>query len=121
MQGFGNAGSVLAELLCQGGYKVVAVSDSQGGIYSAQGLDIPSIRQYKESNKRMQAVYCQDTVCNIVEHQVLTNEELLALDVDILIPAALENQITEKMPQIFEQSLFLKLRTAPLILLQIGF
>ncbi|NEQ36756.1 MAG: Glu/Leu/Phe/Val dehydrogenase [Okeania sp. SIO3I5] len=96
VQGFGNAGSVLAELLCQGGYKVVAVSDSQGGIYSAQGLDIPSIRQYKESNKQMQAVYCQDTVCNIVEHQVLTNEELLALDVDILIPAALENQITEK-------------------------
>ncbi|MEB3340692.1 Glu/Leu/Phe/Val dehydrogenase [Okeania sp.] len=96
IQGFGNAGAVLAELLCQGGYKVVAVSDSQGGIYSPQGLDIPSIRQYKESNKHIQAVYCQDTVCNIVEHKVLTNQELLALDVDILIPAALENQITEE-------------------------
>ena len=96
VQGFGNVGAVLAELLCQAGYKVVAVSDSQGGIYSPQGLDIPSIRQYKESNKGIQAVYCKGTVCNIVEHQVLTNQELLALDVDILIPAALENQITEE-------------------------
>ncbi len=96
VQGFGNAGAVLAELLCQSGYKVVAVSDSQGGIYAPQGLDIPSIRQYKESNKGIQAVYCKGTVCNIVEHKVLTNEELLALDVDILIPAALENQITEE-------------------------
>ena len=96
IQGFGNAGSCLAELLCKAGYKVVAVSDSQGGIYSSQGLDIPSIRQYKESNKQMQAVYCQDSVCNIVEHTVLTNEELLTLDVDILIPAALENQITKE-------------------------
>merc|ERR1739838_1210598 len=68
IQGFGNAGACLAELLCKAGYKVVAVSDSQGGIYSSQGLDIPSIRQYKESNKQMQAVYCQDSVCNIVEH-----------------------------------------------------
>ncbi|ABG53306.1 glutamate dehydrogenase (NADP) [Trichodesmium erythraeum IMS101] len=96
IQGFGNAGAFLAELLCLHGYKVVAVSDSQGGIYSAQGLDIPSIRQYKEVNKQIQAVYCKDSVCNIVEHTVLTNEELLALDVDILIPAALENQITEE-------------------------
>ncbi|NES25753.1 MAG: glutamate dehydrogenase, partial [Symploca sp. SIO3E6] len=60
-----------------------------------QGLDIPSIRQYKASTQGIKAVYCQGTVCNIVEHQSLSNEELLALDVDVLIPAALENQITE--------------------------
>ena len=96
IQGFGNVGALLAELLCQGGYKVVAVSDSQGGIYSSKGLDIPSIRQYKEANKQIQAVYCKDTVCNIVEHKLLSNEEILTLDVDILIPAALENQITEE-------------------------
>ena len=96
VQGFGNAGAIVAELLWQAGYKVVAVSDSHGGIYSPEGLDIPSIRQYKDSNKGIQAVYCKGSICNAVEHQVLTNEELLALDVDILIPAALENQITEK-------------------------
>lgn len=95
VQGFGNAGSVVAALLAQAGYKVVAVSDSQGGIYAKKGLDIPSILHYKKSNPGIQAVYCQDTVCNIVEHEIITNEQLLALEVDILIPAALENQITE--------------------------
>lgn len=96
IQGFGNAGAWLAELLFTAGYKVVAVSDSQGGIYAKNGLDIPRIRQYKTSNKGIKALYCQDTVCDIVEDQSITNEELLALDVDILIPAALENQITQE-------------------------
>ena len=95
IQGFGKVGAVLAELLAKLGYKVVAVSDSQGAIYAKKGLDIPSIRQYKTSTQGIKAVYCEGTVCNIVEHELLTNEELLALDVDILIPAALENQITE--------------------------
>lgn len=94
IQGFGNAGSILAELLFDAGYKVVAVSDSQGGIYTPQGLDIPSIRQYKNKSRSIKAVYCEDTVCNIIEHQTITNAQLLALDVDVLIPAALENQIT---------------------------
>jgi glutamate dehydrogenase (NADP+) len=95
IQGFGNAGGTLADLLFKAGYKVVAVSDSQGGIYAKKGLDIPSVRQFKNSTRAMKAVYCEGTVCNIVDHEVLTNEELLALDVDILIPAALEKQITE--------------------------
>ncbi len=95
VQGFGNAGSVIAELLFHAGYKVVAVSDSQGAIYAPKGLDIPSILHFKNMVKGVQAVYCDGTVCNVVEHQVLTNAELLALDVDVLIPAALENQITQ--------------------------
>jgi glutamate dehydrogenase (NADP+) len=96
IQGFGNAGAVLAELLAKAGYKVVAISDSQGGIYAKNGLDIPSIRHYKAAGNGVKAVYCRNSVCNIVEHEVITNQELLALDVDILIPAALENQITEE-------------------------
>ncbi|MBE9043521.1 Glu/Leu/Phe/Val dehydrogenase [Pleurocapsales cyanobacterium LEGE 10410] len=95
VQGFGNAGSAIAALLAQAGYKVVAVSDSQGGIYAPQGLDIASVKEHKDQSREMKAVYCQDTVCSIVEHQTITNQELLALDVDILIPAALENQITK--------------------------
>lgn len=94
IQGFGNAGGILADILCKTGYKVVAVSDSQGAIYAKQGLDIPSIRQFKNANRGIKAVYCEGTVCNIVEHEVITHEELLTLDVDVLIPAALENQIT---------------------------
>ena len=95
VQGFGNAGAEVADLLAKVGYKVVAVSDSKGGIYSTRGLDIPSIRQYKQNNMSIKGVYCKDTVCSIVEHDVITNEELLTLDVDVLIPAALENQITK--------------------------
>ncbi|MEP6486889.1 Glu/Leu/Phe/Val dehydrogenase [Microcoleus vaginatus GB2-A3] len=95
VQGFGNAGAEIAELLWEAGYKVVAVSDSQGGIYAKQGLDIPSIRGFKNSNKGIKALYCEGSVCNIIEHEILTNEQLLALDVDVLVPAALENQITE--------------------------
>lgn len=95
VQGFGNAGAIVAELLFNAGYKVVAVSDSKGGIYRREGLDIPSVRQFKDSTRTLKAVYCEDTVCSIVEHETITNEELLALDVDILAPAALENQITE--------------------------
>lgn len=94
VQGFGNAGSVVAELLCQAGYKVVAVSDSQGGIYAESGLDIPSVRRYKQEHRGIKALYCQDSVCDIVEHELISNQDLLGLDVDVLIPAALENQIT---------------------------
>ena len=95
VQGFGNAGATLAELLHRSGYKVVAISDSQGGIYSKDGLDIPSIRQVKDATRGIKAVYCDSSVCSIAKHQVLTNAELLTLDVDVLIPAALESQITE--------------------------
>ncbi|KXS92575.1 Glu/Leu/Phe/Val family dehydrogenase [Microcystis aeruginosa] len=94
VQGFGNAGAVVADLLAKAGYQVVAVSDSQGGIYREKGLDIASIREYKQEHRGITAIYCEGTVCNIVEHEAITNEELLALDVDVLIPAALENQIT---------------------------
>jgi len=94
IQGFGNAGGTLAELLFHAGYRVVAVSDSQGAIYAENGLDIPAIRNNKESTRSIRAPYCDGSVCTNPAHEVLTNEDLLALDVDLLIPAALENQIT---------------------------
>ena len=95
IQGFGNAGAILAELLFKAGYKIVAVSDSKCAIYKKEGLDIPSVRRYKDSTRTLKAVYCEGSICNIVEHETLTNEELLTLDVDLLIPSALENQITK--------------------------
>jgi len=97
IQGFGNAGSIIAELLHKDGFKVLAVSDSQGAIFSDKGLDIPSIKDHKEKSRKLEAMYCEGSVCSIdANHKTLTNEELLELDVDILFPAALENQITEK-------------------------
>ncbi|RZM82385.1 Glu/Leu/Phe/Val family dehydrogenase [Leptolyngbya iicbica] len=108
VQGFGNAGSVIARLLFDAGYKVVAVSDSRGGVYCDRGLDIPSLQQFKASTRSLKAVYCEGTVCNLVDgHDTLTNEELLTLDVDVLIPAALENQITaDNAAQIQAQYIF---------------
>ncbi|HAC64121.1 MAG TPA: glutamate dehydrogenase [Cyanothece sp. UBA12306] len=114
VQGFGNAGSVVAQLLAKAGYKVVAVSDSQGGIYAPQGLEIPSVIHYKKEHRDIKAVYCEDTVCDIVEHKTLTNEELLALDVDVLIPAALENQITEKNAQDVQAKYIFEVANGPI-------
>ena len=94
IQGFGNAGYNIAKLLQKNGYKIVAISDSQGGIFSTKGLDVELIWETKQKSKRLQDVYCGCSVCDLKGYQKISNQELLALDVDILVPAALENVIT---------------------------
>jgi glutamate dehydrogenase (NADP+) len=96
VQGFGNAGQHVAQLLHADGYRIVAVSDSRGGSYRAEGFDVPSLMHVKNTSRQLKAVYCDGTVCEAVEASNISNEELLELDVDLLIPAALENQITEQ-------------------------
>ncbi|WDE03630.1 Glu/Leu/Phe/Val dehydrogenase [Thalassomonas viridans] len=93
VQGFGNAAYHVSRLLQADGFKIVAISDSKGGVYSEQGFDIESLWQEKQSSRQMRAVYCEQSVCQLIEHNEISNEELLALDVDILIPAALEGVI----------------------------
>jgi glutamate dehydrogenase (NAD(P)+) len=85
VQGFGNVGSVSADLLAEIGARVVAVSDWKGGVYNAAGLDIPALIEYTQQTK---------TVAGFSGGEPLTNDQLFALDLEILIPAALENQIT---------------------------
>ncbi|MCH8224181.1 MAG: Glu/Leu/Phe/Val dehydrogenase, partial [Chloroflexi bacterium] len=94
VQGFGNAGQHAANLLFQDGYRVVAVSDSKGGIYRPEGFHVPSLMEVKNESRKLEAVYCHESVIELVDAERITNGELLELDVDILIPAALENQIT---------------------------
>ncbi|MFT4343930.1 MAG: Glu/Leu/Phe/Val family dehydrogenase [Candidatus Woesearchaeota archaeon] len=96
IQGFGNAGYHLANYLYEDGHKIVAVSDSRGGIYVEKGIEPKSVMEAKKKNGLIDGMYCNGTVCDYLDHKKITNEELLELDVDILIPAALENQITEK-------------------------
>ncbi len=96
IQGFGNGSQAVAKLLHADGYKVVGVSDSKGGIYKEEGFDVPSLIQYKNDTRDLKAVYCEGSVCEIVEADSISNAELLELDVDVLIPGALENQITEE-------------------------
>ncbi len=85
IQGFGNAGSVAATLLDQMGAKVVAVSDTQGGIHAEDGLDIVAVKVWKAEH---------GTVVGYPGAEPVSNAQLLELDVDVLVPAALENQIT---------------------------
>lgn len=114
IQGFGNAGGILAELMFNAGFKVVAVSDSQGGVYAKHGLDIPSVRLTKEATRGIQVPYCDRSVCDINDQEVISNEELLKLDVDILIPAALENQITEANAQAINAKLIFEVANGPI-------
>src|SRR5207248_7445040 len=85
LQGFGNVGSISAKLLAEIGAKIVAVTDWKGGVYNAKGLDIGKLRAYAAEHH---------TVAGFAGGEPLTNEQLFALEVDVLIPAALENQIT---------------------------
>ncbi len=90
VQGMGNVGSISAKLLYEEGMKVVAVSNSSGGIYNKDGLNIPAILDYlSKDRKNLLSEYNEEGIVHI------SNEELLELDVKVLIPAALENQINE--------------------------
>ncbi|RMD86095.1 MAG: Glu/Leu/Phe/Val dehydrogenase [Candidatus Dadabacteria bacterium] len=95
IQGFGNAGYHFAKIANDAGYRIVAVSDSKGAICKEDGLDPESVYKFKQQNRELKAAYCEGTVCEVVDHKRITNAELLELDVDILVPAALENQITK--------------------------
>ena len=87
VQGMGNVGSVSARLLYEQGAKVVAVSDVSGGIYKAEGLNIPAICDYLSTRGNLLSGYAEDGMTRI------SNAEILESDVTVLIPAALENQI----------------------------
>jgi glutamate dehydrogenase (NAD(P)+) len=92
VQGFGNVGSVSADLLARIGAKIVAVTDWKGGVYNKNGLDITKMLDFVKQNKTIDGFSGGDS---------LNHEDLFGLDVDVLVPAALENQITmENAPQI---------------------
>ena len=87
VQGFGNVGSVTALSLIRYGVKVIAVSDAFGGLFNAKGIDLWKLNAFVEKNK---------TVKGFPEAEPITNEQLLVTPCDILVPAALERQVTDK-------------------------
>ncbi|PYR26847.1 MAG: hypothetical protein DMF92_17545 [Acidobacteria bacterium] len=92
IQGFGNVGSVSATLLARAGAKVVAITDWKGGVHNGKGLDVEKLLDYVRQHK---------TVDGFAGGEPITNDRLFRLDVDVLIPAALENQITmENAPEV---------------------
>jgi glutamate dehydrogenase/leucine dehydrogenase len=85
VQGFGNVGSVSADLISHLGAKIVAVTDWKGGVYNPSGLDVPALIAWTKQHK---------TVAGFSKAETLAADKIFEMDVDILVPAALENQIT---------------------------
>ena len=105
VQGFGNAGQFAMTLVKEHfGSKVVAISDTKGGIYSEKGLDFDAVLKHKQKT---------GTVQGLEGTKNISNEELLELGVDVLIPAAIENQITSKNADKIKAKIVLELANGP--------
>jgi glutamate dehydrogenase (NAD(P)+) len=106
LQGFGNVGSHAAKYLHESEYKVVAVGDHTGAFFRAEGLDIPGMLSYALGNKGVLQGYTQA--------ERITNEQLLELDVDMLIPAALGNVITKSNAEAIRAPIVIEAANAPI-------
>ncbi len=103
IQGFGNAGMNIAEMLCNEGYRIIAVSDSNGGILNKEGLNIEEIIKIKK----------EGSVTQYSNAEKISNKELLELKTDVLILAALENQITSENADNIKTKIILELANGP--------
>lgn len=119
IQGFGNVGKFVAKFLSENGFKVVALSDSKGGIYIQEGIsDIDQVEKCKESTGKLAGCYCIGSVCNIRNKEKLKGveispEDVLTLPVDIIVPAALENVINEGNANKIKASIILEMANGP--------
>lgn len=119
IQGFGNVGSFFAEHAQGAGFRVVALSDSKGGIYIPNGVkDIAATAQCKAKNGKLAGCYCIDGVCDPSNKEILagrdiTSEEILRLPVDVVVPAALENAITKENAEAIQAKIVLELANGP--------
>lgn len=115
VQGFGNAGYHFARLAKEAGYKIVAISDSQGGIYLAEGLEPDPIWAHKNETRKLSGmVYCDDSVCSVDNVENIGTEELLGLKVDVLVLAALEDTITENNVKNVQAKVILEIANGPI-------
>lgn len=104
IQGFGNAGATFAKIASAAGYKIVAVSDSQGGIYNEAGLDIAQVIKHKKDS---------GSVVGLEGAKEISNEKLVELKVKLLVPAALEGIITDKNVGRIKAEIILELANGP--------
>jgi glutamate dehydrogenase/leucine dehydrogenase len=114
IQGFGNVGYNLAKFLYQKGYKLVALSDSKGGIYSEEGFNPELVMECKKEKGMMSGCYCIGSVCDSKLGKDISNEELFEFDVDVLVPAAFENVINEKNAAKIKVKIILEMANNPL-------
>ncbi len=113
VQGFGNVGYNIAKFLADTNFKVVAVSDSKGGIYVQNGINPTLTLDCKKKNGQLAGCYCSGSVCNLKKGKTITNEELLELPVDILVPSALESVINENNAKKIKAKVILEMANGP--------
>lgn len=113
VQGFGNVGYNVAKFLDEAGIRVVAVSDSKGGIYVPEGINPALTLECKKKNGYLAGCYCSGSVCDLNKGKQVTNEALLELPVDILVPAALENALTKDNAAKIQASVVLEMANGP--------
>ncbi len=104
VQGFGNVGYYFAKLAYEAGFKIVAISDSKGGVYDEKGIDPVKLMEYKKKTGSVKDFSGKN----------ITNEEILQLNVDILVPAALENVINDKNKKEIKAKIILELANGPI-------
>ncbi len=115
IQGFGNAGYVFAEIAADAGYRIVGLSDSHGAIMAKNGKDIDPrvVMQHKTEKGLIDGMYCKGSVCDDHNFTGGTNQDLLKMDCDILVPAAIENQITASNAKDIKAKLIIELANGP--------
>lgn len=123
IQGFGNVGYYFAKIASEKGFNVVAVSDSKGGIVkknfiskfskSSFSLDIPLVMECKKRQGMLAGCYCSGGVCDANMGKVITNEELLELPVDILVPAALGHVINKENAKNIRAKVIIEMANGP--------
>ncbi|MEX0896331.1 MAG: Glu/Leu/Phe/Val dehydrogenase [Patescibacteria group bacterium] len=113
IQGFGNVGYWFAYHADQLGYRVVAVSDSKQAVYVPGGLNPEKTFACKKETGTLSECRCTDHSCSVEHGEILTNEQLLELDVDVLVPAALENVITTENAQQIKAKVVIEMANGP--------
>ncbi len=113
IQGFGNVGFNFASFAFQEGYKIIAVSEQEGGIYTGKGLNPEEVMRCKGKKGKIAGCYCVGSVCDLSYGKQITNEELLETEVDILVLAAAGNVITKNNADKVKASYVIEMANAP--------
>jgi len=113
IQGFGNVGYWFAHHADKLGYRVVAVSDSKSGMYVETGLNPDKTLECKKATGKISECACDEKHCDMSLGKMISNEELLTLDVDVLVPAALENVVTTENAKLIKAKTIIEMANGP--------
>lgn len=114
VQGYGNVGYYFAKIAREEGLKIVAVSDTKGAVYVPEGLDPEATMACKKEKGSVAGCYCKGSVCDVRFGKTISNEALLELPVDILVPSALENVINKSNMKKIKAPIIIEMANGPL-------